>query len=123
MLRVALGARRPDPRLGRLLQQSLGRAADAGAHAGGAAFGVFEIGMNHAGEITPLVAMVRPHVALVTTIAPVHIEHLGSIEAIADAKAEIFSGVRAGRRGRPQSRRAAIRAARSARRRRAARAC
>jgi UDP-N-acetylmuramoyl-tripeptide--D-alanyl-D-alanine ligase len=58
-----------------------------------AAFGVFEIGMNHAGEITPLVGFVRPHVALVTTIAPVHIEHLGSIEAIADAKAEIFSGV------------------------------
>jgi UDP-N-acetylmuramoyl-tripeptide--D-alanyl-D-alanine ligase len=57
------------------------------------AFGVFEIGMNHPGEITPLVAMVRPHVALVTTIAPVHIEHLGSIEAIADAKAEIFTGV------------------------------
>ena len=57
------------------------------------AFGVFEIGMNHAGEITPLVAMVRPHVALITTIAPVHVEHLGSIEAIAEAKAEIFSGV------------------------------
>jgi len=54
-------------------------------------FGVIEIGMNHAGEITPLVAMARPDVALVTTIAPVHIEHLGSIEAIADAKAEIFS--------------------------------
>jgi UDP-N-acetylmuramoyl-tripeptide--D-alanyl-D-alanine ligase len=58
-----------------------------------AAFAVVEIGMNHAGEITPLVAMARPHVALVTTIAPVHIEHLGSIEAIADAKAEIFSGL------------------------------
>ena len=76
-----------------------------------AAFAVVEIGMNHAGEITPLVAMVRPHVALVTTIAPVHIEHLGSIEDIADAKAEIFSGARAGRRGDPQSRRAAIRPA------------
>jgi len=61
-----------------------------------AAYGVFEIGMNHAGEITPLVGFVRPHVALITTIAPVHIEHLGSIEAIADAKAEIFSGVEPG---------------------------
>ena len=58
-----------------------------------AAFAVFEIGMNHAGEITPLARMVRPHVALITTIAPVHVEHLGSIEAIADAKAEIFGGL------------------------------
>ena len=58
-----------------------------------ARFGVFEIGMNHAGEIAPLSHMARPHVALVTTIAPVHIEHLGSIEAIADAKAEIFLGL------------------------------
>jgi UDP-N-acetylmuramoyl-tripeptide--D-alanyl-D-alanine ligase len=60
------------------------------------AFGVFEIGMNHAGEIAPLVAMVRPHVAMITTIAPVHLEHLGSIEAIAAAKAEIFAGVEPG---------------------------
>ena len=61
-----------------------------------AAFAVIEIGMNHAGEITPLAAMARPHVALVTTIAPVHIEHLGSLEGIADAKAEIFSGLEPG---------------------------
>ncbi len=59
-------------------------------------FGVFEIGMNHAGEIAPLSRMARPHVALITTIAPVHIEHLGSIEAIADAKAEIFAGLEPG---------------------------
>ncbi len=58
-----------------------------------AEFGVFEIGMNHAGEITPLVAMVRPHVAIVTAIAPVHLENLGTLEAIADAKAEIFSAL------------------------------
>jgi UDP-N-acetylmuramoyl-tripeptide--D-alanyl-D-alanine ligase len=58
-----------------------------------ARFGVFEIGMNHAGEIAPLTRMARPHAALVTTIAPVHVEHLGSIEAIADAKAEIFLGL------------------------------
>ena len=59
-------------------------------------YAVVEIGMNHAGEITPLVGLARPHVAIVTTIAPVHIEHLGSIEAIADAKAEVFSGVESG---------------------------
>ena len=61
-----------------------------------AAYGVFEIGMNHAGEITPLVGFARPHVALVTTIGPVHIAQFGSLEAIADAKAEIFSGVERG---------------------------
>lgn len=56
-----------------------------------ARFGVFEMGMNHAGEIAPLADHVRPHVALITTIAPAHIENLGSIEAIADEKAQIFS--------------------------------
>lgn len=59
-------------------------------------FLVSEIGMNHAGEITPLVAMVRPHVAIVTTVAPVHLEFFPSVEAIADAKAEIFSGLEEG---------------------------
>jgi len=61
-----------------------------------AQFGVFEIGMNHAGEITPLVKFVRPHVAMITTIAPVHLEFFGTLEAIADAKAEIFLGVENG---------------------------
>ncbi len=56
-------------------------------------FGVFEMGMNHAGEIEVLTQHVRPHVAVVTTIAPAHIENLGSIEAIADAKGEIFGGL------------------------------
>jgi UDP-N-acetylmuramoyl-tripeptide--D-alanyl-D-alanine ligase len=55
-------------------------------------FGIYEIGMNHKGEITPLTGMVRPHVALVTTIAPVHLEYFASLDEIADAKAEIFSG-------------------------------
>jgi UDP-N-acetylmuramoyl-tripeptide--D-alanyl-D-alanine ligase len=57
-----------------------------------AKYAVFEIGMNHAGEITPLTQMVRPHVAIVTTIEPVHLEYFGTLEKIADAKAEIFSG-------------------------------
>ena len=60
------------------------------------AYGVFEIGMNHAGEIRSLVRHVRPHVALVTTIAPAHLEYFGSLEAIADAKAEIFEGLEPG---------------------------
>jgi len=49
--------------------------------------------MNHAGEITPLVAMVRPHVAIVTAVEPVHLEFFASVAAIAAAKAEIFRGV------------------------------
>src|SRR6185503_16955203 len=59
-------------------------------------YGVFEIGMNHFGEIRALVGLVRPHVALITTIAPAHLEFFGSCEAIADAKSEIFEGVVAG---------------------------
>jgi UDP-N-acetylmuramoyl-tripeptide--D-alanyl-D-alanine ligase len=59
----------------------------------GAEFAVLEMGMNHAGEIRGLVAQVRPHLALITAIAPAHIENLGSEEAIADAKAEIFEGL------------------------------
>jgi UDP-N-acetylmuramoyl-tripeptide--D-alanyl-D-alanine ligase len=59
-------------------------------------FAVLEMGMNNAGEIRALVAQVRPHVALITTIAPAHIENLGSEEAIADAKAEIFEGLEPG---------------------------
>jgi len=59
-------------------------------------YGVFEMGMNHAGEIAGLTAQVRPNVAVITTIAPAHIENLGSEEAIADAKAEIFAGLEKG---------------------------
>jgi UDP-N-acetylmuramoyl-tripeptide--D-alanyl-D-alanine ligase len=59
-------------------------------------FAIFEIGMNHAGEIAPLVKMVRPHIAIVTTVEPVHLEFFSGIEAIADAKAEIFEGVENG---------------------------
>jgi UDP-N-acetylmuramoyl-tripeptide--D-alanyl-D-alanine ligase len=61
-----------------------------------AEFAVLEMGMNNAGEIRALVAQVRPHVALITAIAPAHIENLGSEEAIADAKAEIFEGLERG---------------------------
>ena len=52
--------------------------------------------MNHEGEIRPLTALVRPHVAIVTTIEPVHIEFFRSIWSIADAKGEIFSGMETG---------------------------
>src|SRR3954451_16815614 len=54
---------------------------------------VLEMGMNAKGEIAALTRQVRPNVALITAIAPAHIENLGSEEAIADAKAEIFEGL------------------------------
>ena len=59
-------------------------------------FGVFEMGMNHAGELTALTHMVRPHVALVTAIAPAHTAFFSGEEAIADAKGEIFQGLMPG---------------------------
>ncbi|WP_210484973.1 UDP-N-acetylmuramoylalanyl-D-glutamyl-2,6-diaminopimelate--D-alanyl-D-alanine ligase [Microvirga antarctica] len=61
-----------------------------------AVFGIFEIGMNHAHEILPLTAMVRPHVAVITTVAPVHLEFFPSLWGIADAKGEIFAGIEPG---------------------------
>jgi UDP-N-acetylmuramoyl-tripeptide--D-alanyl-D-alanine ligase len=59
-------------------------------------FGVFEIGMNHAGEIRPLTRLVRPHAAVVTTVEAVHIEFFAGVHEIAEAKAEIFEGLEPG---------------------------
>ncbi len=83
-----------------------------------AKFGVFEAGMNHAGEISRLTRMIRPHVAIITNIEAAHIEFLGSLDAIADAKAEIFEGVEGGgvavlNRNSPQYGRLAAHAARA----------
>ena len=59
-------------------------------------YAVLEMGMNNAGEIRALTAQARPHITLITAIAPAHIENLGSEEAIADAKAEIFEALEPG---------------------------
>jgi len=57
-------------------------------------FGVFEMGMNHAGEIAALTRLVRPHIALVTAIAPAHVENFADgIDGIVAAKSEIFEGL------------------------------
>jgi UDP-N-acetylmuramoyl-tripeptide--D-alanyl-D-alanine ligase len=61
-----------------------------------ARYAVLEMGMNHAGEIEPLSRLARPHIAVITAIAPVHLEFFGSLARIADAKAEIFLGLEAG---------------------------
>ncbi len=59
-------------------------------------YGVFEMGMNHAGEISALTRLVRPHIAIITTVAPVHLGFFSSVDEIADAKAEIFEGLEPG---------------------------
>jgi UDP-N-acetylmuramoyl-tripeptide--D-alanyl-D-alanine ligase len=56
-------------------------------------FGVFEAGMNHAGELRALTKLISPHIAIITTVAPVHLGFFRSVEAIADAKAEILEGL------------------------------
>jgi len=59
-------------------------------------YGVIEVGMNTRGEIAPLSRLARPHVAVITTIAPAHLGRLGSIEAIAEEKADIVAGLEPG---------------------------
>jgi len=61
-----------------------------------AGYGVFELGMNHAGEIGVLTKLVRPHVAVITTVEPAHLAFFRSVEAIADAKSEVFLGLEPG---------------------------
>jgi UDP-N-acetylmuramoyl-tripeptide--D-alanyl-D-alanine ligase len=56
-------------------------------------YGVFEMGMNHAGELSALTQFVRPHIAIVTTVGPAHIEFFKDETGIADAKGEIFEGL------------------------------
>lgn len=58
-----------------------------------ARFAIFEVGMNHVGEIRPLSRMIQPHIAIITTVAEAHAEFFKSTEEIARAKAEIFEGM------------------------------
>lgn len=60
------------------------------------AFGVFEVGMNNGGEIEPLTKLIQPDIAVITTIGEAHIGHMGSLDAIAEEKAQIFKGLRPG---------------------------
>lgn len=59
-------------------------------------YGIFEIGMNAPNEVRPLSRLVRPHVAIITTVGPVHLEYFPSTAAIADAKGEVFAGIEPG---------------------------
>ena len=61
-----------------------------------ACYGVFEMGMNHPGEIHPLSRMAKPHVALITTVEPVHMAFFRNLTEVAEAKAEVFAGLEVG---------------------------
>ena len=92
-LRLALGARAPTYASAGSLNNQWGVPLSLARMPRDCAYGVFELGMNHAGEIGPLSRQVRPHVAIITTVEPAHLEFFASVEAIADAKAEIFDGL------------------------------
>jgi UDP-N-acetylmuramoyl-tripeptide--D-alanyl-D-alanine ligase len=92
----ALQAHGPTTASGGNLNNQIGAPLSLARMPRDAAYGVFELGMNHAGEIRPLSALVRPHVALITLIAPAHLAFFPNLDAIADAKAEIFTGLETG---------------------------
>jgi UDP-N-acetylmuramoyl-tripeptide--D-alanyl-D-alanine ligase len=93
MLRRILGASGPTHAAEASFNNHIGVPLTLARMPGDARFAVVEIGMNHPGEIAPLAAIARPHVAIVTTIAASHIGLMGSIEAIADEKAELLRGL------------------------------
>ena len=96
MLRIALGASGETHASAASFNNHWGVPLTLARLSRSAAFGVFEIGMNHGGEITPLVKMVQPHVAIITNVAAVHLGQFASVDEIAAAKAEIFAGVVSG---------------------------
>src|SRR5262249_14669381 len=93
MLRLALGAGGPTYASTGNLNNQGGVPLALSNRARDCAYAVFELGMNHAGEIGPLSRQVRPKIAIITTVEPAHLEFFPSVEAIADAKAEIFEGL------------------------------
>jgi len=95
-LRLALGALAPTHASESSYNNQWGVPLSLARMPADARFGVFEIGMNHPGEIAPLVCQVRPHVAIITNIEAAHTEFFPSIEAIADEKAAIFDGLEPG---------------------------
>ena len=92
-LRLCLGAQAPAYATSGNLNNEIGAPLSLTRMPAESHFGIFELGMNHAHEISPLSRMVRPDIAIITTVDAVHIEHFDSVEGIADAKAEIFDGM------------------------------
>ena len=96
MLRVALAAHGETYATSGNYNNHIGTPLNLANMSLSAQFGVFEMGMNHAGEISHLTRMVRPNVAVITNIEAVHLEFFGTVDKIAEAKAEIFEGLQAG---------------------------
>ncbi len=92
-LRIALGSDGPTHAAAASYNNHWGVPLSLARCPADARYVVLEMGMNHAGEITPLTRLARPDIAIITTIAPVHLEFFGSLAKIADAKAEIFLGL------------------------------
>ncbi|HWC77353.1 MAG TPA: UDP-N-acetylmuramoyl-tripeptide--D-alanyl-D-alanine ligase [Blastocatellia bacterium] len=78
------------------LPLSILRMESGGAHPSDFDFAVFEMGMNHTGEIADLTRIAPPNLAVVTNVAPVHLEFFSSVDEIAEAKAELILGIAAG---------------------------
>lgn len=95
-LRMALGRYKPTHASAASYNNDIGVPLSLARMPADVGYGVFELGMNHEGELTPLSLMARPHVVLITTVEAAHIEFFNSIEDIADAKAEIFAGLQSG---------------------------
>jgi UDP-N-acetylmuramoyl-tripeptide--D-alanyl-D-alanine ligase len=96
MLALVLGEQAPTHATQGNLNNQLGAPLSLARMPRDTTFGVFELGMNHAGELTPLTKMVRPHVVIITAIEMAHSEFFANTKAIADAKAEIFLGLEPG---------------------------
>ena len=95
MLHLALGSSGPTHASTGSLNNHIGVPLSLARLSADAAFGVFEAGMNHPGELAPLSELIAPDVALITTVEAVHLAAFASVEEIADAKAEIFAGMSA----------------------------
>jgi UDP-N-acetylmuramoyl-tripeptide--D-alanyl-D-alanine ligase len=95
-LRIALSAQGPTTATLGNLNNQIGTPLSLARMPKDTAFGIFELGMNRPGEIEVLSRLVRPHVSIITTIEPVHTEFFDSVADIADAKAEIFTGMTGG---------------------------
>ncbi|WP_340109515.1 UDP-N-acetylmuramoylalanyl-D-glutamyl-2,6-diaminopimelate--D-alanyl-D-alanine ligase [Pikeienuella sp. HZG-20] len=96
MLRCALGASGPTHAAEKSFNNHWGAPLTLARMPAGVMFAAVELGMNHPGEIAPLSRLARPDVAIITTVEAVHLEAFDGVEAIADAKAEIFEGMAPG---------------------------